>query len=121
MKLHLALDEEEILSMCLSENSFKDNQVFNDLVKGLKGEVSHVSAHETYDDSKIYDKCEKLGINPLIPPKKNSKLKHHDNSKAKPIKRDEVLRNIKKLGRKRWKLKSSYSKKSISQTAMYCF
>ena len=88
MKLHLTLDEAngEILSMCLSENSFKDNQLFDDLTDGLESEISNISADGAYDDSKIYDKCEDLGINPLIPPKKNAKLKQHGNSKAKSIK-----------------------------------
>lgn len=123
MKLHLALDEAdgEILSMCLSENSFKDNQVFDDLIDGLENEVSDMSADGAYDDSKIYDKCEELGINPLIPPKKNAKYKQHGNSKAKPVMRDEVLRDIKKIGRKRWKLESGYSRRSISETAMFRF
>jgi hypothetical protein len=56
MKLHLAVDEAdgEILSMSLTENSFKDNELFEDLLKGLEDKISDVSADGAYDDQKIW-------------------------------------------------------------------
>jgi hypothetical protein len=123
MKLHLAVDEAdgEILSMSLTENSFKDNELFEDLLKGLEDKISDVSADGAYDDQKIWDFCEEKKINPLIPPKKNAVLKQHGNSKSPPLKRDETIRAIKKHGKKAWKLNSGYSRRSISETAMYRF
>ena len=123
MKLHLAADEAdgEILSMSLTENSFKDNELFEDLMDGLEDEVSGVSADGAYDDQKIWDFCDKKGINPLIPPKTNAILKQHGNCKAPPLKRDEIIRAIKKHGKKLWRLDSGYSRRSISETAMFRF
>jgi hypothetical protein len=102
MKLHLAVDEAdgEILSMSLTENSFKDNELFEDLLKGLEDKISDVSADGAYDDQKIWDFCEEKKINPLIPPKKNAVLKQHGNSKSPPLKRDETIRAIKKAWKK---------------------
>jgi hypothetical protein len=93
MKLHLAVDEAdgEILSMSLTENSFKDNELFEDLLKGLEDKISDVSADGAYDDQKIWDFCEEKKINPLIPPKKNAVLKQHGNSKSPPLKTKPAL------------------------------
>ena len=123
MKLHLAVDEAggEILSMSLTENSFKDNELFEDLLKGLEDEISDVSADGAYDDQKIWSYCDENNITPLIPPKKNAVLKQHGNSKSPPLKRDEMIRAIKRHGKKAWRLNSGYSRRSISETAMYRF
>lgn len=123
MKLHLAVDEanSEILSVSLTPNNFKDNELFEDLISGFEDHTSDVSADGAYDDSKIYDFCQRHGINPLIPPKKNAKIKQHGSSKNPKIARDEVLRDIKSKGRKKWKLDSGYSRRSISETAMFRF
>jgi hypothetical protein len=123
MKLHLAVDEAdgEILSMSLTENYFKDNELFEDLLQGLEEEISDVSADGAYDDHKVWDFCDERDINPLIPPKKNAVLKQHGNCKAPPLKRDEIVLEIGKHGKKAWRLSSGYSRRSISETAMYRF
>lgn len=123
MKLHLAVDEAdgEILSMSLTENSFKDNELFEDLLDGLENMISDASADGAYDDQKIWDYCDEKDINPLIPPKKNAVLKQHGNCKASPLKRDEIIRSIKKHGKKFWRLNSGYSRRSVSETAMFRF
>jgi hypothetical protein len=90
-------------------------------IKSLEDKISDVSADGAYDDQKIWDFCEEKKINPLIPPKKNAVLKQHGNSKSPPLKRDETIRAIKKHGKKAWKLNSGYSRRSISEIAMYRF
>lgn len=123
MKLHLAVDEAdgEILSMSLTENSFKDNELFEDLLDGFEDEISDASADGAYDDQKIWSFCDEKNINPLIPPKKGAAIKQHGNCKAPAIKRDEIIRSIKKHGKKTWLLSSGYSRRSISETAMFRF
>lgn len=123
MKLHLAVDEAdgEILSMSLTENSFKDNELFEDLLSGLEDVISDTSADGAYDAKNVWDFCEEYDINPLIPPKKNAVLKQHGNCKAPPLQRDEIVRAIKKHGKKAWRLGSGYSRRSISETAMLRF
>ena len=123
MKLHLAVDESDgdILSMSLTENSFKDNELFMDLVDGLEKEISKVSADGAYDDIKIWNYCDKNNIIPLIPPKKGAILKQHGNCNKPRLVRDQVVREIKKNGKKSWRLSSGYSRRSISETAMFRF
>lgn len=57
----------------------------------------------------------------LIPPQKNAKIKQHGNCKAEPLPRDESLRAIRKVGRKAWKQRSGYHRRSLVETSMYRF
>ena len=56
----------------------------------------------------------------MIPPRKNAVIWHHGNCKAPPHPRDQALRYIRKLGRKKWKRDTNYHRRSLSQTVMFC-
>ncbi len=122
-KLHLCLDEKtgEILSTCLTDNSFKDSEVFEDLVDGLEDHVSRISADGAYDCKDCWEHCQSNDIETLIPPRKGARIREHGNNKSPPKQRDEVIRFIRKGGKKKWKKESGYSRRSIAETAMYRF
>ena len=46
-------------------------------------------------------------------------LRGHGNSHDPPLLRDTHIREIRKIGRKKWKEKNNYHRRSISETAMY--
>ncbi len=70
-----------------------------------------------------------------IPPRKNAtvrvesawetqafpltKISQHGNCKAPPLPRDENLRAIRKMGRKKWKRESGYHRRSLAETTMF--
>ena len=56
-----------------------------------------------------------------IPPRENSKIRQHGNSKAPPLARDENIREIRRIGRKAWKKQSGYHRRSLAETAIYRF
>jgi hypothetical protein len=51
----------------------------------------------------VYDTLATHTIVPIIPPRKDAKIKRHGNSKRPPLPRDEAIRGIRKYGRKGWK------------------
>lgn len=122
-KLHLCVDEKtnDILNVVLSENSFKDNEVFGELLDGVEEEIDQASGDGAYDAQNCWDYCEENDIHATIPPKKNSKISQHGNVHSSPKARDENLRLIRSEGRAAWKAISGYSRRSISETAMYRF
>ena len=59
------------------------------------------------------------GIAPIIPPQHNAKIKQHGNCGDDPLPRDEAIRAIRRVGRKRWKEEIGYHCRSLAETAMY--
>lgn len=122
-KLHLAVDESnsQIVGAALSDNSFKDNELFEDLVDAIDGEITQISADGAYDSRDCYEKSLEEGINLVTPPRRDGRIKNHGNCAGPPHPRDIHLREIRAFGRKQWKEKSGYHRRSLAETGMYRF
>ena len=122
-KLHLAVDESnsQIKAVVLSDNSFKDNELFEDLLTGIDNRISQISADGAYDSRDCYNICKDSGIKLVVPPRRNAVIERHGNCHDPPLPRDTHIREIRKIGRKKWKEKHKYHRRSISETAMYRF
>ena len=119
----MAVDESnsQIMAVVLSDNSFKDNEVFEDLVDRVDAEIEQISADGAYDSKNCYSKSNDEGIYLVAPPCRGAVIKKHGNCAGPPGPRDIHIREIKKMGRKGWKEKNNYDRRSISETAMYRF
>jgi DDE family transposase len=104
-KLHLAVDEAtgEIVAAVASEAGLTDDDVVPDLVEQVEGPIVQVSADGAYDKRKVYEALEATGAKVTIPPRRAAKIWQHGNCEGEPWQRDENLRAIRRLGRKRWK------------------
>lgn len=123
-KLHLAVDEanNRILVVILTTNDFKDNEVFPALMNQVEPEnITRVTGDGAYDDQKCFAWAEENQVKAVFPPRKGAKIQQHGNSKKKPKMRDILVRDIKKLGRRTWKKRVNYHRRSIAETAMYRF
>lgn len=58
-------------------------------------------------------------IRPIIALRKDAKIQQHGNSKEPPLARDEILRAIRRKGRKGWKQESGYHRRSLAETLIY--
>ena len=122
-KLHLAVDVEthEIKAVAVSTNDFKDGELLDALLDQLGESTEKVFADGAYESFENYESIRKQGAEPVIPPRKDAKIRQHGNLSEDPLVRDEVVRSIKKKGRKRWKQESEYHLRNISETAMFRF
>lgn len=122
-KLHLCVDEAsgEILSSILTDNSFKDNEDFVDLMEGAESDVLQVSGDGAFDATNCYDYCDQENIQATIPPRSDAKIQQHGNNNDEPLQRDENLRLIREIGKPAWKALSGYSRRPLAETAMYRF
>lgn len=122
-KVHLAVDEsnDQILSVVFSENSFKDSEVFVDLVEQIDANIEQTTGDGAYDDKTCYGWAETNGVNGAFPPRRGAKINQHGNDGAKPRQRDEHIRGMRAVGRKQWKKDANYHRRSIAETAMYRF
>lgn len=59
-------------------------------------------------------------IKPVIPPRKDAKIRQRKTSKLKPLARVQVLRDIRNNGGlKSWKEKTNYHRRNIAETTMF--
>lgn len=119
-KLHLAVnpDTHEIVAHALTTNDVHDNEVLPDLLAGVD-DLESVAADGAYDSHQSFDFIEQKGAIPLIPPREGAVIAQHGNSKQPCLARDEVVRAVKKQGKKKWKRESGYSRRSLAETAMF--
>jgi hypothetical protein len=83
-------------------------------------EVLGCDGDGAYDKWKVYDTLlERDNIVPIIPPRRDAKIKQHGNRKLPPLARDVAIRGIRKLGRSEWKRQVGYHRRSLAETAMY--
>lgn len=121
MKLHVAVDETTAMieSCATTTNGIDDAAMVKPLLQQVKAEIEKLGADGAYDKIKVYDYLEQEKIKPIIPPRKGARIKKHGNRKGKHLERDKNIRAIRKMGRKRWKQKINYHRRSKAETIMY--
>ncbi len=120
-KLHLGVDEAsgEILAPVVSTNNISDSEVLPQLLDAIPEEIEQVSADGAYDTASCYDAIDQRRATAAIPPRRNARIWQHGDRKAPPHPRDENLRQIRKIGRTKWKRQSNYHRRSLAETTMF--
>jgi hypothetical protein len=123
MKVHVAVDERTAIieSCAMTTNSIADADMIKPLLEEVQGRITKVAADGAYDKTKVYTVLKKKRIKPIIPPRKGARIKKHGNKRGQPLARDKNIRDIRKIGRKQWKKKMNYHRRSIAENTMYRF
>jgi hypothetical protein len=119
-KLHLAVDPNthQIVAEVLTGNDCHDGDKAVELVQQTDATVEVFYGDGAYDQWKVYNGLADEGVDTIIPPRRNAKIKQHGNSSEAPLPRDENLRHIRRDGRKAWKKAIGYHRRSLAETAM---
>jgi len=120
-KLHLTVNPEtqEIEAEVLTENSGHDADQVEGMLDQVTGPIHRFHGDGSYDPWKVRETLTKRGIAQIIPPRHDAKIKRHGNTKGPSLPRDQAIRDIRRLGRRGWKEKIGYHRRSLSETAMY--
>jgi len=120
-KLHIGLDAEtgEIVAAALTTADVHDSEMLSGLLLGLDGAVKTVTSDGGYDTREDYDAIAGIGAEAVIPPRKGAKIWRHGKRKDPPHARDEILRYIRKHGRRKWKETSGYHRRSLAETVFF--
>lgn len=123
-KLHLSVNEatQSIEAVVLTEASVDDAEAGGDLLDETGGSPEQVSGDGAYDKRKFYDACQRHHVQRVaIPPRRDARIWQHGNSSQPPLPRDQTLRRIRRVGRKRWKQEVAYHRRSLAETAVFRF
>jgi len=120
-KLHLGADETtgEIVAAVVTTNNVADHQVLEDLLEQVEDKVEQVSGDGSYDKRNCYEAIRKRKARAAIPPQRNAKIWQHGNCQEERLIRDENLRRIRQVGRKKWKQEIGYHRRSLAETQMF--
>lgn len=92
------------------------------LLSQTNKKIDGVGADGAYDKKKVYEELIKYGVKRfLIPPREDARVWVHGNSKDEKHPRDENLRQIRRLGRSKWKRQLGYHMRSLAEVAVYRF
>ena len=126
-KVHLGIDEAsgQIEAVILSTNGTGDAEMLPHLITQVQRPVRQVSADGAYDTRSCYEVLEEraeqqgseLAI--VIPPRQGARLAKHGNAKGKRLARDQTIRRIRQVGRRRWKEENDYHRRSLTETTMF--
>jgi hypothetical protein len=120
-KIHLGFDadSQEVVCAAVTTNDFNDSELLEGCLSQLSPkEIKRVCLDGGYDVKNCYNYCIKNKIQPLIPPRKGAKIWHRRQIQN-PHPRDKALRFIRKHGRRKWRLNSGYSQRSLAETGMF--
>ena len=116
-KLHIAMDasRQQITSAIITDKDELDRHLLPVLLKHTEAEIKAVCADGAYDFEQCYRAIKDGAAVPLIPPRQDAVVR----GKSPFEQRDENVREIKKLGRERWKKASGYHRRSLVECAFF--
>ena len=106
----------EILVSALTTADVSDGEMLPEMLREVEASVTKVSGYGAYDRRMDYAAIASLGAEALIPPREGARIWYYRNSRDAPLERDRHLRRIRQVGRRRWKLESGYSRRSLAET-----
>jgi hypothetical protein len=126
-KLHLAVNEKthHIEAFELTDLGTQDCEGLPRLIEQVEGRVEQLTGDGAYDRFSCYEEAEQRGFHLITPAQRNAKTSvERPRNKKKASegavkKRDQVIRDIRELGRAEWKIQSRYHRRSIAETAMH--
>lgn len=108
--------------MVLTEAGVDDAEPGGQLLNETTGAIEQVGGDGSYDKRKFYETAVERGVERItVPPQRNARIWQHGNSSKPPLLRDQNLRRIRRVGRKRWKQVSGYHRRSLAETAVFRF
>jgi hypothetical protein len=123
-KIHLSVDEatQEVQAVLLTRAGVDDAEAGCQLLEDTPGPIRQVSGDGSYDKRKFYDQCALREVKRVaVPPRHDARIWQHGNSSRSPLVRDENLRCIRRVGRKRWKREVGYHRRSLAETTVFRF
>lgn len=121
-KFHLlVLADGEIRAAHLDSSHRTDEAMTETLLAQEPGPIASFTADGAYDRSHVYDTLIERKVNHIIiPPRSNAKIMRHGNTQSqRPHPRDEHLRRIRQVGRRRWKEEQQYSVRSKIENTIF--
>jgi hypothetical protein len=131
LRVHLGVDEAtgELRALGVSGMAVTDGEMLPRLLAAERSPLRQVTGDGAYDEWRCYEAVAARPERPraVFPPPrprrgpKRARIKQHGNRRRAPLDRDQHIRRIRRVGRRRWKEEVGYHRRSLSETAVSRF
>ena len=119
VKIHFAVNVEtkEVVSMEVTTDDVHDSKALQSLVDKAEqhAEIAEACMDSAYDPSRIYEHLGSKGMEPIIKPRRSSRLDTEDESRRRAV---ELYKG---LGHKEWAKLKRYGRRWMAETAFSTF
>lgn len=119
-KLHIGIDAKtlQIRAICVTSNNVSDAAVIPDLLQQLPADetLESLTGDGAYDTQPAYEAVIRRGAIPIIPPRKNARIRRGSVFEY----RNAAITACRRLGRSIWKRWIGYHRRSLVETKMHC-
>jgi hypothetical protein len=114
-KVHLAVDagERDVVGVEVTTVEWSDGEVFEGLLDQVEGNIEQIDADGAYDTRAAYEAAQARGARLVVPPRENAVPWEQGHP------RTQALADIAEHGRKEWKKRAGYHRRSLAENAMY--
>ena len=105
-----------IVAQVLTEGNADDAKTALDLIDAIDGDLSSLPADVAYDTVALYEAASARGANVIVPPTKTAAVSRN---KPRSTARDQTIRRVKEVGRRRWKKESGYHRQGTVENAFF--
>jgi hypothetical protein len=124
LRVHVGVDAAtgELRALGVSTLSVRDGEMLPALLAAVAAPLAQVTADGAYDWSSCYAAVAARPEHPraVFPPRhgrrRRARIKQHGNCDAPALARDEHIRHIRRVGRRRWKQEVGYHRRSLAET-----
>ena len=117
---HIGIDAQtlQIRAICVTSNDVSDAAVVADMLEQIPaGEaLRSLTGDGAYDTQAVYEALRQRGCTPIIPPRKNARIRKGTAFAY----RNAAVAACRRLGRGVWKAWSGYHRRSLVETKMNC-
>jgi len=120
-KLHVGIDVEsqQFVMAELTDNHIGECKLLKPLLDQYKGKIYKVGGDKGYDSFACHEAAGEIGAVSAILPQRKAKVRSRLKDGEKPLVRDEIVRRMRDVGRKKWKKEVGYHRRSLVETAFY--
>ena len=116
-KLHLGVDRSGVIvAHALTEATVDDATTGITLIETVDGALVSVTGDVAYDTIAFYDSAGAHGARVVVPPTKTARVSQR---KPRSSARDRTIREMKELGRRRWKKASGYHRQARVENTFF--
>lgn len=119
-RLHIGIDAQTLQkrAICVTSNEVSDAAVIAELLEQvpLNETVLSLTGDGAYDTQPVYETVIHRGAVPIIPPRKNARIRKGETFTY----RNAAVAACRRLGRRIWKVWSGYHRRSLVKTKMNC-
>ena len=116
-KLHLGVDRSGVIvAQALTEGHVDDATTGITLIETTDGDLGSVTADAAYDTIAVYETAGARDAMVVVPPVRTANVSRHGPRSAA---RDQTIRSVKQLGRRRWKKASGYHRQARAENAFF--